>query len=136
MNVADHKQRIRSGNSALHDAVESAQSIQTANQFFPRGITVQSVVIALLAVGAVIAAGAVSYYGVPTTMLLSQSIATENALTYYSTAAGIAGFAGSIIASSRLANVQGGSVSVGSMVVPVLVTAGGNFLAGFLFPNS
>lgn len=139
MNVSDAKARLReratSGDGPLARAVEHAQSIANDDTIFPGPLTVRDVV---LAGGAVFFAAAVvgsRVFNVPTSLVFAQSIATENALTLYSTAAGIAGFIGSIIASTRLATVEADTVTVRQMAMPILVTAAGNIVAGFLFPS-
>lgn len=114
---------------------ERAQVIVESERFFPGRLTPRTVAIGLAAVGGLIGVAAASYYGVPTSRLMGQSLATENALTYYSAAAGLAGFFGSFIAAQRLAGLDRDAVTVVSLTAPVIVTVVGNAAAGFLFPT-
>lgn len=134
MNVDGHESRVE-GHNPIRNAVEEAQSVLNGGDFFgtsfsPVNILMFGAIVAFMAI-----VSAAYYYGVPTHLVFTQRMATENALTYYSTVAGIAGFVGSIIASNRLASVDADTVTVRQMAAPMLVTAGGNAVAGFLFPS-
>lgn len=134
MNVEGHESRLQ-GSNPLRGAVEEAQSVFRGGDFFGVEITLRNVGAGAIALASLAIVAAAYRYGVPTSYVMAQELATENALTYYSTIAGIGGFVGSIIASNRLASVQGDTVTLGQMAAPMLVTAGGNVLAGFIFPS-
>lgn len=93
----------------------------------PRNIAIS---IGILGVGVALAA---RQMGIPD--ISSHSLPTEQALSAYSGVAGIGGFLAQILASRQLSRVQGDQVSIGSLAVPVLISAGATAGSAFLLPS-
>lgn len=119
----------------LRDAAESAQTVINSNDIIPGfGLKEAAIFASLIGMAAIIALA--QHFHVSPSKVFEMRITTENALTYHSAAAGIAGFAGTFIASNRLSNVSGDTISMGSIGWAVVATVIGNIVAGWLFPAS
>lgn len=140
MNVGDHAERIRDRlqhiGQSRQETATSAKAIHESNSFIPGGFSLQNVAILLGIVGAAALIGAARFYGVPAGPdVLLQRVSTENALTTHNAAAGLAGFAGTFIASTRLSGLDAETVTLGSLMGPIILSVVGNAAAGLLFPS-
>lgn len=131
--AAETRDRARGG--TLQRGVETAQSIISGDSILPIRMDAQDALVwgGLIGTAALTALGFI--FGVPTPQVLARSISTEFALTGFNAVAGGAGFMGTFIASDRLASLEGGEVTIGAIMLPMLVTFAGNFFAGLLFPS-
>jgi len=124
----------RRDTDGVSKAATRAQKIIASDTILP-GVSMRMliggaalVVVGLLAYGARI-------YGVPVSGVLNQTISTENALTMYTTFAGIGGFLANIIASSLISTVEGDTVQIGAIILPVAVQITGAVIAAATFPS-
>ena len=132
MNVDGYTERQT---ESFQQATASADRIADAQSLIPGSFGLKEAGIAVGILAGVLSVGAARYFGVPTVDVGGQTVSTEMALTVYSAIAGIGGFFGTFIASSRLASLPSDAVSYGSLAVPVAITFLGNAVAGFLFPS-
>lgn len=115
-------------------AAEIAQATAESDTILP-GLSMRG----LIGIVAVAVTGLFVYaartYGVPVSGVLNQNISTENALTLYTTLAGIGGFLANIIASSLISTVEGETVPIGSIILPIAVQITGAVVAAGTFPS-
>lgn len=131
MNLSAPSERSTDGVEA---AIESAQTVFGGDTAIP-GISLRDIaifvgitVVGLLILGA-------RHFGVPTAQVLGQQVSTENALTLYTTFAGIGGFLANIIASTLISTIDGETVAIQSIIPPILIQILGAVIAAASFPS-
>lgn len=127
MDITSHTDRETNGIEAAEAALQSESVIPGVSFKMILGLA-GALVAVLMVYGARI-------YGVPVGSVLNQSISTENALTLYTTFAGIGGFLANLIASSLISTVSGDTVEVGSIILPIAIQIVGAIIAAGAFPS-
>lgn len=131
MDVSGHSNRETTG---MERAIEKAQQVAETESFIPNLKTRD-----ILGFSAILGAGLL-YLGsrafdVPFQQVLTHRISTENALTLYTTMAGIGGFLANLIASSQISTIEGGETTVLSILPPIAIQIVGAVVAAAAFPS-
>lgn len=136
MDLTNHasETRKRASSGPLAQAISGAEDIFETDGVVP-GIGLKEAGVGAMFVLGLASIGAAVRFGVPANEVLGQSVSTENALTTFNAIAGIGGFIGTFIASSRLSSVPGDGVALGSIALPIAFTTIGNVIAGVMFPS-